>query len=267
MTSDHARKKAIRARMDASGEPYSVAARKFDAGPAADAQSAVADVAARVSSSLASPRAQIMFRTDWAYSLGTEYRLNPVERLAASAARAVGKLTPSRTYLGSVRERVTRAIVHPQGEGFIEPAAGRFQLVYGGAYAIMQLDGERYDGPAGVPLPDRHHRRPPEPEEPLGLMEKLRDVTDARQTGREAVRGTPCRVIAVTVGPAEFTVWIDDEHVRRIQTWSGASSPRAGSLSLMKTLELWDFGARDASVDWTRLPGFRAAGHETASGR
>jgi hypothetical protein len=156
--------------------------------------------------------------------------------------------------------------VHPEGEGFLEPAAGRYQLVYGGAHAVMQLDGERYQGPAGVPLQDRHRSQTPDPEEPLGLLAKLRDVTDARETGQEAVRGTPCRVIAVTAGSAEFTVWIDDEHIRRVQTKSGGSSAQV-SLSLTKTLELWDFGARDVSVDWTRLPGFRAAEHETASGR
>jgi hypothetical protein len=62
------------------------------------------------------------------------------------------------------------------------------------------------------------------------------------------VRGTPCLTIAARAGSAEFTVWIDDEHIRRVQTEESGSSERI-SLSLRKTLELWDFGAEDVSAD------------------
>jgi hypothetical protein len=49
--------------------------------------------------------------------------------------------------------------------------------------------------------------------------------TDARQAGAEAVRGTMCRKIAVRSGPAELTVWIDDDHIRRVRYAESASRP------------------------------------------
>lgn len=267
MTRDHARKKAIRARMDASGEPYSTAARNLDADQAPGAPSAVDEVVARVNSTLASSWARLRVQTDWAGSLGPEYHLGPAERLAAFAARVAGKRMPSGTYLGGVREKLKQALLHPEGEGFIEPAAERYQLVFGGdGIAVMQLDGDRYQGPVGAPLEARHRSRP-SPDEPLGLLGKLSRVTDARQVGREPVRGTPCRVIAVKADSAEFTVWIDDEHTRRIRTETSGGSSERVSLSVTKTLELWDFGAQHVPADWTRLPDSRAAEHRTTPGR
>lgn len=83
-------------------------------------------------------------------------------------------------------------------------------------------------------------------------------MTDIRPAGYETVRGTRCRVVAARAGSAEFTIWIDDEHIRRVRSvWNVAGKP----VSVTRTLELWDFGAADGSADWTRLPDFRTAGH------
>ena len=145
--------------------------------------------------------------------------------------------------------------MHPPGEGFIEPAAGRYQLDYRGL-GIMQVDGERYRGPARGTAAGQH-RDEEIPDAPLKLLRKLRGVTGARKTGHETVRGTPCQVIAARVGPDEFTVWIDDEHIRRVRTVQHGSSDPV-DLSMTKTLELWDFGAEGAPADWTRLPSLQA---------
>jgi hypothetical protein len=162
--------------------------------------------------------------------------------------------------LASLREKLTGALFHPSGEGFIEPAADRYQIDYG-RIAVMQFNGQHYRGAAGAPLEDKH-RSEEFSGAPLELLRGLRDVTDARPVGHEAVRGTPCQIIAARVGSAEFTVWIDDEHIRRVQTGEGGSSERI-DLSLTKTLELWDFGAEDVCADWTHLPSFRTAEERT----
>jgi hypothetical protein len=78
------------------------------------------------------------------------------------------------------------------------------------------------------------------------------------------VRGTPCRVVAVRADSVEFTVWIDDEHIRRIQSVWNTSDQRVNG-SVTRTLELWDFGSADGSADWTHLPSFRAAGDNPES--
>jgi len=162
------------------------------------------------------------------------------------------------TDFASVREKLKQGLMHPAGEGFIEPAADRYQIDFGD-HARMQFNGQHYRGVPGTPLQARH-RSQEDPAEPLELLRRLRDVTDARPVGNETVRGTPCRVIAVRAGSAGFTVWIDDEYIRRVQTDVSGSSERI-SLSLRKTLELWDFGAVDGSADWTHLPSFRMAKH------
>lgn len=260
MTRDHARKKAIRARMDASGETYSTAARKLDAASAGGGPAApYAVLIARVNSTLASPGARIGMRADWGsrWGLGRPagHRPGRVGRLATFAAKAVVKRISPETDLASVREKLTGALFHPAGEGFIEPAADRYQIDYGGI-AVMQFNGQRYRGAPGAPLEDKH-RWEDFPDAPLELLRRLRDVTDARPAGHETVRGTPCQIIAARAGSAEYTVWIDEEHIRRVQTEQSGSSERI-DLSLTKTLELWDFGTGDIQADWTHLPSFQA---------
>jgi hypothetical protein len=267
VTRDHARKKAIRARMDASGETYSTAARKLDAAGAGGGPAAPGAVLiARVNSTLASPGARIAMRADWGsrWGLGRPagYRPGRVERLATLAAKAVVKRISPETDLASVREKLAGALFHPAGEGFIEPAADRCQVDFRGI-AVMRFNGQDYRGAPGAPLEDKH-RWEGFPDAPLELLRRLRDVTNARPVGRETVRGTPCQVIAARVGSAEYTVWVDEEHVRRVSTEQGGSSERV-DLSLTKAFELWDFGTGDIPADWTRLPDFRTDRESTVT--
>ena len=265
MTRDHARKKAIRARMDASGESYSTAARKLGADRATgDPVAADEVIIARLNSTLASSGARIEIRADLASSWGLGHRSGPVGRLATFAAKAAVKRISPETDLSSVRERLKRALFHPAGEGFVEPAADRCQIDWG-EIAEMQFNGQRYRGAPGTPLQQARHSQEDQTK-PLEFLRRLRDVTDARQVGHETVRGTPCQIIAARVGSAEFTVWIDDEHIRRVQSEESGSSERI-NLSLRKSLELWDFGAEDVSADWTHLPSFRTAEHRTTFDR
>jgi hypothetical protein len=266
VTRDRARKKAIRARMAATGEPYSVAARELDTTPPAS-DAAVREVIARVNATLAAPSARIEYRRE--SDLGprpARPRPGPVGRLARLAAGAAWKRIAPGVDAGELRE----AFFHPVGAGFVEPAAGRYQIDYG-AYAQMYIDGELFGGQSGAPLRDNNRSRRAEPQnnDPLGLLGLLREVTQARYSRAETLRGTPCRVVAVLAGSAgltawlagsaELTVWIDDEHVRRIQSEARGPGPRhIGSVT--QTFELWDFGTPAGSLDWTRLPSFRTPG-------
>ena len=254
MTRDRARKKAIRAQMDASGEPYSTAARKL--GAAGDPAATAEVLFARVNSTLASQGARIEIRADWGsrWGLGRPegHRPGRVERLATFAAKAVVKRISPETDLASVREKLKQGLLHPAGEGFVQPAADQYRIAFGG-FAVMKFNGQHYRGESGKPLDEARHRSEEFAGAPLELLRSLRDVTDARQIGHETVRGTPCQIIAARAGSTEFTIWIDDEHIRRVQIEQGGSSERI-DLSLTKTLELWDFGAQDVPADWTHLP-------------
>jgi hypothetical protein len=259
VTRDHARKKAIRARMAASGEPYSVAARKLAAAGPADDAAFVGEIIARAERTLAEPSSRIEFRVEWDFVRREppQARLpGPVGRLARLAARAAWDRIAPGVDAAALRDMFTNNV----GEGFLEPAVGRYQLDYGG-YAAMCVDGKRFGGRSGTPLQPRHRqRRPPTGlNEPLGMLRALLEVTDARHIGDEAVRGTECRAVAVTAGSAELTVWVDDEHVRRVRSEEHSSRPDF-SLSTITTLELWDFGVPVDSLDWSRLPSLRTPG-------
>ena len=266
MTRDRARKKAIRARMAATGEPYSVAARGLDdTPPASDA--VVREVIARVNATLAAPSARIEYRRE--SDLGprpARPRPGPVGRLARLAAGAAWRRIAPGVDAGELRE----AFLHPVGTGFVEPAARRYQIDFG-AYAQMYIDGELFGGQSGAPLRDNNRSRRAEPQknDPLLLLGLLREVTQARYSGAETLRGTPCRAVAVLAGSAALTAWlagpmeltvsIDDEHVRRIQSeWRDPSPRRVGSVT--EAYELWDFGVPVGSLDWSRLPSFRTPG-------
>jgi hypothetical protein len=94
-------------------------------------------------------------------------------------------------------------------------------------------------------------------DDPLDALRRLQSATAARWAGAETVRWTPCRVVVTTAGQAEFTVWIDDERIRRFQTVEGGSG-RSVSATKTETVEPWDFGVPVDTLDWSRLPSFRA---------
>jgi hypothetical protein len=266
VTRDRARKKAVRARMAATGEPYSAAARQLGAAGPPAAPAGPADFAARVNSTLAAPWARVEVRVDREMTRLRERPARrpllprPVARLARSAAdAALKRISSGEMDLAGLREVFTENFRHLAGTGFVEPAAGRYQIDFGG-YAEMRFGGEYYGGVPGRPLRANHHSKPPEEpaQEPLALLRTLRDAASVRPAGHETVRGTPCQVVAVQAGPDECTVWIDGEHVRRIQSrWT--SSGEYGSAFIVQTFEFWDFGAGPGPADWTRLPDFRAA--------
>lgn len=259
MTRDRAHKKAIRARMAARGEPYSVAARKL-ATPATPADpetpaepdtAAVRDVLTRTTATLAAPGAWFEFRTDWALLEPWPARPSPglIGRLARRAARAaLERIAP-----GEIPASLADWFAHSAGTGILEPAAARYQIDYG-HYAETYIDGKEFGGRSGTQVQAPHrNRRAPETDTPLTLLRRPQGATDARHIGDETLRGTPCRMMTVTTPDlARLTVWIDDEHIRQIQR-----EERAEKISRTWTLELWDFGVPVDSLDWSRLPTFR----------
>jgi len=257
VTRDRARKKAIRARMAATGEPYSAAARGLGAARSPGGAETAHEVIVRAERTLAAPSARAEFRidTDVVPAHPRERRgPGPIGKLARRAVSAAW----DRVAPGWDAARVRDALVHQHGEGFIEPAAGRYLIDYGG-YAELCADGKRFGGLSGEPLQPRHAQRRAreQPAGPLEFLGMLREVTDARQAGDEMVRGTMCRKVAVQAGSAGLMVWVDDEHIRRVQSeehTTGAS----GTVSRRWVLELWDFGVPVGSLDWSRLPSFRS---------
>jgi len=277
VTKDRARKKVIRARMAASGEPYSVAARNLGAGgPAGDA-AAVSEIVDCASSTLAAPSVRIAFRQDWNVPPAARRRgarpgggaQGPIETLARLVGRAGW-------------ERATRGLEfgHIAGEGFLEPAAGRYMIGYG-PYAQVHTGGKTFGGRLGRPL--RALRPSParmRTGEVLWLLRLLPGTTDARPEGTEMLRGTLCRKFAVQVDLARaaaadaaglptpsgissgqppelaLSVWIDGRHIRQVRFADRGPEdlkPRLRNLGVAKvlTLELWDFGVSLAELDWS----------------
>ena len=281
--------------MAATGEPYNVSARNLGAGglgasgPPGAAQDAVRDVIACANRTLTAASARIEARSDADLPPGREWQGRRRPGLIGRLARFAGRAALERVAPGTDPADLLEAFLHQVGEGFVEPAAGRYLIDFGG-YAQMLVDGRRFGGRSGAPLEPRHESRGKRRlDDPFDLLRLAQNVTDARYAGAETVRGTPCRLVVATAGPAEFTVWIDDQHVRRIQTverasaassrratasaaptsaapTTSASAPTAGAsaastisgTSKTDTLELWDFGVPVDSLDWSRLPAFRA---------
>ena len=253
MTRDRARKKTIRARMAARGEPYSVAARKLGGSEPA----AVRDVIARADRTLAAPSARIEYRIDREVVRSEQLarrRPGPVGRLVRLAAKAAWRRISPEMDPTEARDQ----FMHHVSAGFIEPAAGRYQTD-GGGYATVYVDGQEYGGLSGQPLGPRYRHRREHPDNPLRLLTLLQATTGAQPAGHESLRGTPCRKLAVRAGSTEFTVWIDDEHIRQIQLEEHAADEHS-STSQTRTTELWDFGVPVGSLDWSRLPTFRTPG-------
>jgi hypothetical protein len=266
--------------MAAVGEPYSVAARALDTAepaapepaagePAADARSAadaervpdpagaLAEVIACASRTLTATSARIQIRADTDLGPVPEraQRRRPglMGRLAGRTAKGVwGRIAPE-TDVAEMREM----LLHQYATGFLEPAADRYLIDYGGWSQVL-IDGRRFSGLSGEPLGPRYENRPGRSrrDDPLDVLRRLHGATAARWAGAETVRSTPCRVVATTAGQAEFTVWIDDERIRRFQSVERGSG-RSGTATKTETVELWDFGVPVDSLDWSRLPNFR----------
>ena len=257
VTRDRARKKSVRAQMAASGEPYSVAARKLGGTGAAD-EAARDEVITRVEATLAAASARYEVRMQITADLATEpvqdgHRHGPFRRLAGAAVTAAwGHVVPeqARTRLRTASSGIAM--------GIIEPSARRFQhhrvrQDYGMPGMVMAVGLRDVD-----PAPDAYGAAG---EDPLELLMRLRSVTAARYAGEETVRKARCRKIAVTVTvsgtTAVFTVWADDEHVRQIQAVTPKKAER-GVVTVLATTtvtaQLWGFGVPVDPMDWPPLP-------------
>src|SRR5882762_6841981 len=107
VTRDRARKKAVRARMAASGEPYTVAARALAAAKPQSDMAAVRAIITCANSTLAVPSSRIELRTDWESAPGPgrpERRPpGPAGRLARRAASAAWRRIAPGTDAASLR--------------------------------------------------------------------------------------------------------------------------------------------------------------------
>lgn len=257
MTKDRARKKSVRAQMAASGEPYSVAARKVGSTGAADEAAARDEVITRVDATLAVSSARFEVRKEVAADPVTapvqdQHRLGPFKRLAGRAVKtARDHLLPdqARTRLRSAASGMAR--------GIIEPSARRFQ------HHQVQQDLGTLALAAVITRPELGLDRMPNAhvmgEDPLELLMRLLSVTTARYAGDETVREARCRKFAVTASgtAAGFTLWVDGEHVRQIRAVTLETRERVAVTVLVTTTvtaQLWDFGVPADSMDWPPLP-------------
>jgi hypothetical protein len=269
VTKDRARKQAIRARMAASGEPYSVAARRL-AG-FGTAGGSPAQVAACARATLDEPGARMGIR------LVTELPWVETAETPREQRRG-GAQGLARRLLGALLHDGT----HVAGAGFAEPAARRYMI-----------DGGKVGGfvcRAGAVDQGRHGWRVPPPgreSDQAAVMHwlwplwALTGAATARTVGTDAVRGIACQQLIVEVDlahareaggagwPASFcpvpaglttaalAVWIDDQHVRRVrfsQAAGGEVSPEPAGRGSKVEVELWDFGTSVARLDWSRFP-------------
>jgi hypothetical protein len=253
--------------MAATGEPYSVAARALDAAEpgaqepgaaesAADPAGALAEVIACAVRTLTAPSARVEIRSDTDLSRDPESdRRRPglIGRLAGRAATGIlGRVAPDVS-----PAEIGMMFLHQSGAGFVEPSAGRYLIDFGG-WAQVLTDGRRFSGRSGEPLGPRYENRPGRSrrDDPFDVLRRVQAATAARWVGEETVRQTRCRVVAATAGQDQFTVWIDDECIRRFQTVERGSG-RTARATTTETVELWDFGVPVDELDWSRLPAFR----------
>jgi hypothetical protein len=241
MTRDRARKQSIRARMAATGEPYSVAARKLtdDAEPGDAA--AVSLLRDRIGATFAAPNARIQFRVET--NLGTRKDL-PAKLIRFISDSVLKRMVPGMEV--SVGGRL--------GEGFIEPPTGRYQIYWGG-YATVVAGGRQFFGRPGEPVEDHPVNDSDAAEDSLlEPLEEMRGPARAWFSGEDVVRGMPCQVITAETGSREFTVWVDDAYIRRIIEKTARPS-LWGTIRAEVTLELWDLGLAAEALDWSRFPG------------
>jgi hypothetical protein len=258
VTRDRARKKSVRAQVAASGEPYSVAARKLGR-PAAAGEAARDEVITRVEATLAAASARIEVRKEMTVGPATapaqdRHHRGPFRRLAGVAVRAGwDHVVPEQA------RTLLRTAFSGSALGVIEPSARRFQYVvfkqqHYSALAQMALGLDMTLGLGAGPAQSAYSAPG---EDPLELLMRLRPATAARYAGEETVREARCRKIAVTAGgtPAVLTVWVDDEHVRQVQAVTSKKAKRVAVTVVATTTvtaQLWDFGVPVDSLDWRR---------------
>jgi hypothetical protein len=248
VTSDRARKQAIRARMAVTGESYATAARILS-GISREAASVVTAAA----HTLAEPSCRIRFRRD------VDVRFSsPALRLLAGAvtsARPAAVTTFLDRYLSDDPD-----LRHIAGDGFADLAGGRY-LVCAGASSLIGLNDDIRGGRPGQLFAELPAAKDADSMEPLWLLRQLPRTTVARLETTQTLHGIPCKVYALdpAVGAerepelSSLTAWLDGEHIRRIQVVAHVQ-PRGGNVTFETLLELLDFGADLNGLDWSRLP-------------
>jgi len=274
--------------MAASGEPDDgAAANNTGAGGRGGDAAAVSEIIACAGRTLAAPSARIVFRQDWNIPPAvwrSKARLGGAQGSIETLARLAGR---------AIWKRATRGLEpgHMTGEGFLEPAAGRYMIDYG-SIAQVYMDGKTFGGLSGRSLQNLR----PSPariraDEVLWLLRLLPGTTDARPEGTERLHETPCRKFAVRVDLARaaaasggdlptpsgissgqppelaLSVWLDGQHIRQTRFADYGPkdrNPEPGNPGVSKelTLELWDFGVSVAGLDWSRLPSIRTPGRQ-----
>lgn len=241
--------------------------------PTQDNERLTEAVLARAARTLAATAVRVEFRQDWTFS-STEWPKQ--RRRRGGVLRPVGKLVW--VAVKGAWKRATRDLNfgHMVGRGILEPRTGRFMVDFG-SFAQIHTDGKTFGGRSGrcletlEPFPT-----PGNTADMLWLLRLVRGVTNATHVGEEELRGARCIRIAAQAdlekasaahggglrSPAverfellralPVTVWIDDEHVRRVEFDDPGSQHLA--------LELWDYGLATDEFDWSRLPTFRSPG-------
>ena len=174
------------------------------------------EVITRVEATLAAASARFEVRKEMTADPVTApvqdgHRHGPFKRLAGVAVKAAwDHIVPeqARTRLRTASSGIAMGIIEPSTRQFqhhrLRQDSG--MLAMGMIIRLRDLD----------PTPDAYGDAK---EDPLELLMRLRSVTAARYAGEETIREARCRKIAVAISgtTAVFTVWADDEHVRKIR--------------------------------------------------
>lgn len=234
---------------------------------------AVNKILACAERTLAAGSARVMLHLQWKFPPGQPgrgRRRSTTWRVATGVGKLVFKAWLERMGQGG-------ELGHLTGTGFIEPGRGRY-MIDCGAFALLFADGKLLSGRSGRPL----RTLPPHPvraqqEKVFWLLKLLPGTTNARQEASETLHGTVCQKLAAHVDMARasaasgaglhspaverfedlqalpVTVWIDGQHIRRIEFQPTGPSQ-------LTALDLWDFGVPVDELDWSRLPTFRSPG-------
>jgi hypothetical protein len=257
VTSDHARKKAIRDRMAVTGEPYAEASRNLGA-TGTDAASAVIAAATRT---LDAPCCRIVLRQEEVKEPAAPR--GPLWSAAAVAGRAIGSRVP-RGLAESFSSNWSK-------EGFASPSTDQYMISWGNR-SEAAVGGQLYLGHPGRLVAEIPFTMPVSfsRDHPLWLVALLHGATDASFECEEDVRGVRCRKYAVrpklredTRPPEELIAWLDARHARQVRVVAGGHTYKADifgkvsygrGLRTTTTLELRDFGMSADELDWSRFP-------------
>jgi hypothetical protein len=225
---------------------------------------------------LAEPRARIEFAREMRFTWPDHQHrarrrgglLRPVGKLAKNIGKGAGKAA----WRHWMKDRDPSNF---NAEGIIEPPERRHMIDFG-SYAEVYKDRTRWGGRSGRAIATLDPWPPERQIDLWWLLDALRGTTAATVEGEDTLHGAKCRRVAVRVhlGRASalaadglhvpsverfeelsalpLTVWIDDQHVRRVRFREG---DRASSTL---TLDLVEFDPDVGELDWDRLPTFRS---------